>query len=204
MKTPRTPEEILSYGTDVIQKHRHQLYDLKRGYILEVSDDSNNQKFNYNDYGIWKHEVKDYIAKHEKDKKSEIIRLFDLFERRDFFPEYLSEILGILTISIDHLESEENGESPDNSQAVQTTNETERHNQFENEPIEENPSIEQKKRINWKVLFGIITGIIIIIIAVIYFFGLDYNWKGVLSIVTFLAGLATILGFIKNSSISRR
>lgn len=146
----RTPEEILSYGKDVIQKHRHQLYELKNGYTTEVTDDSNDQKFNYNDYGIWKYEVKDYIAKHEKNKIFEINKLFDSFELNHFSPVYLSEILGILTISIDHLESEENGESPNISQTVQTTNETESHNEFEPkpEPIAENPPKGKKKDIN--------------------------------------------------------
>lgn len=160
----RTPEEILSYGTGVIQKHRHELYDLKKGYVLDVPDESN-QTFNYNDYGIWKHEVKDYIAKHEKNKIFQIDKLFDSFETNHFSPKYLSDILGILTISIDHLESEENGESPDISQTAQTTNETESHNEFEHkpEPIAANPPKEKKKDINrlkWMLIICIILSII--------------------------------------------
>ena len=190
----RTPEEILSYGKDVIQKHRHQLYELKNGYTTEVTDDSNDQKFNYNDYGIWKYEVKDYIAKHEKNKIFEINKLFDSFELNNFSPVYLSDILGILTISIDHLESGENGESPDNSQTAQTTNETESHNEFEPkpEPIAANPPEEKKKKIKWKVLFCIIAAFAAFVVA-FYYYRIDI--KTASSIATIIGAIFAVLSF---------
>ncbi len=189
----RTPEEILSYGKDVIQKHRHQLYELKNGYTTEVTDDSNDQKFNYNDYGIWKYEVKDYIAKHEKNKIFEINKLFDSFELNHFSPVYLSDILGILTISIDHLESEENGESPNNSQTVQTTNETESHNEFEPkpEPIAENPPKGKKKKNKWKVLFCIIA--IIAFVVAYYCYRIDSHETT--AIAGIISAIFTVLSF---------
>ena len=178
----RTPEEILSYGTDIIQKHRHELYDLKHNKVLEVSDESTNQKFNYNDYGIWKHQVKDYFQEHDKDKIYKIDSLFGSFETL-FYPEPLSEILGILTISINHLKNKEKGVKPDNSQTAQTTNEPESHKQSEpkshkqsepeshkqSEPklIVENPKKEKKKAINLGNWFYYLVGIATII-GVIY------------------------------------
>ncbi len=190
----RTPEEILSYGKDVIQKHRHQLYELKNGYTTEVTDDSNDQKFNYNDYGIWKYEVKDYIAKHEKNKIFEINKLFDSFEFNHFSPVYLSDILGILTISIDHLESGENGESPDNSQTAQTTNETESHNELKPKPkpIAANPPEEKKKKFKLKVLFCI-TAIAASVVAFHYY---RIDIYAAAAIATIIAAIFAVLSFI--------
>lgn len=188
----RTPEEILSYGKDVIQKHRHQLYELKNGYTTEVTDDSNDQKFNYNDYGIWKYEVKDYIAKHEKNKIFEINKLFDSFELNHFSPVYLSDILGILTISIDHLESGENGESPDNSQTAQTTNETESHNELKPKPIAANPPKEKKKKIKLKVLFCIIA--IAALALAFYYYRIDIYAAS--AIATIIGAIFAVLSFI--------
>lgn len=193
MRELRTPKEILDYGTDIIQKYRHELYDLKHELMLYASDYSNNQRFYYNYYGIWKHKVKDYIAKHEKDKIEKIDSLFDSFENSHFAPEYLSDILGILHISINHLESEENGGSPDNSQTAQTTNETERHNEFEPEPNVENLPKEKKKIFTWKrVLFILI--VVIAIIAAFYYYRIDLHSAA--AIATIIGAIFAVLSFI--------
>ena len=155
----RSPEEIHRYGKDVIEKHCPKLFSLNNGSIHEIIDE-NNQIFRISDYRDWKYDVIDFIEYHEPDRIDEIKSLFKSFELL-FTPDYLSEIIGILSSSINNLKRKENGEGTNNLQEAQETNEP--------EPTGENPQNEKKKKINWKRVWeviGIIAAVATIIAAI--------------------------------------
>ena len=179
----RTPEEIHRYGKDVIEKHCSRLFSLNNGAISEIIDE-NNQIFRISDYRDWKYEVIDFIKYHDPDRIDKIERLFNSFELL-FTPNYLSEIIGILSSSINNLKRKEKGGSPDNSQTAQTTNEP--------EPTAENPPKKKKKVFIWIAVLCIIIGVIAII-AIFYYFKIDPHSSA--AIATIISAFVGIIGTI--------
>lgn len=187
----RPPEEIYRYGKDVIEKHRDMLFSLNNSLVQYVIDPSTNQKFYGSNYGDWKHEVKDYIKKHEPGKIGEIDSLFYSFEL-SYSQKDLNDILGILYVSVGNLKSEDRGGSPDNSQMTQTTNKTDFNKQTESEIVAANPPKENKKVSIWKRVFRII--LFIIFIAIITGVLIRYfDNKMIVVIATIVGAVGTLI-----------
>lgn len=179
----RTPEEIHRYGKDVIEKHCSRLFSLNNGAISEIIDE-NNQIFRISDYRDWKYEVIDFIKYHDPDRIDKIESLFKSFEIF-FTPDYLSEIIGILSSSINNLKRKEEGVSPDNSQIAQITNDP--------EPTAANPPKEKKKVFNWAQVLCIIIIIVVIAIIALYYYSKGLNSAA--EIATIIGSIFTILAF---------
>ena len=190
----RTPEEIHRYGKDVIEKHCNKLPGLNSGLYPEITDE-NNQIFRISDYRDWKYEVLDFIQEHDPDRFDKIDSLFRSFELL-FSPSDLSEIIGILSSSINKLKRKERGVSPDNSQTAQTNNET-ASSPIEPEPrlIVENPPKEKEKVFTWKrVLYSVLFLVVIAIITVVIIHYFDNDMIAVYAAI--IGAIAAIIGLV--------